>query len=37
MDIEAVAHDTPEKIVTVAIDPEKGVTDRDDARCSTRR
>ena len=26
MDIEAVAHDTPEKIVTVAIDPEKGVT-----------
>jgi succinyl-CoA synthetase beta subunit len=26
MDIEAVAHHTPEKIVTVAIDPEKGVT-----------
>ncbi|TIO63218.1 MAG: succinate--CoA ligase subunit beta, partial [Mesorhizobium sp.] len=26
MDIEAVAHDTPEKILTVAIDPEKGVT-----------
>ncbi|MBX3579180.1 MAG: ADP-forming succinate--CoA ligase subunit beta [Rhizobiaceae bacterium] len=26
MDIEAVAHDTPEKIVTVAIDPAKGVT-----------
>lgn len=26
MDIEAVAHDTPEKIITVAIDPEKGVT-----------
>jgi len=26
MDIEAVAHDTPEKIVTVAIDPEAGVT-----------
>ena len=26
MDIEAVAHDTPEKIVTVAIDPETGVT-----------
>ena len=24
MDIEAVAHDTPEKIVTVAIDPENG-------------
>lgn len=29
MDIEAVAHDTPEKIVTVAIDPETGVTDAD--------
>ena len=29
MDIEAVAHDTPEKIVTVAIDPEAGVTDAD--------
>ncbi len=29
MDIEAVAHDTPEKIVTVAIDPEKGVTAAD--------
>ncbi|MEM7695724.1 MAG: ADP-forming succinate--CoA ligase subunit beta [Pseudomonadota bacterium] len=27
MDIEAVAADTPEKIVTVAIDPETGVTD----------
>jgi succinyl-CoA synthetase beta subunit len=26
MDIEAVAHDTPEKIVTIAIDPLKGVT-----------
>jgi succinyl-CoA synthetase beta subunit len=26
MDIETVAHDTPEKIITVAIDPEKGVT-----------
>ncbi|WP_411036411.1 ADP-forming succinate--CoA ligase subunit beta [Shinella sp. BYT-45] len=26
MDIETVAHDTPEKIVTVAIDPEAGVT-----------
>ncbi|MEW6630116.1 MAG: ADP-forming succinate--CoA ligase subunit beta [Pseudomonadota bacterium] len=26
MDIETVAHETPEKIVTVAIDPEKGVT-----------
>ncbi|RAZ85372.1 ADP-forming succinate--CoA ligase subunit beta [Mesorhizobium hawassense] len=31
MDIETVAHDTPEKIVTVAIDPEKGVT-ADDVR-----
>src|SRR5882757_10669237 len=29
MDIEAVAHDTPEKIVTVPIDPEKGVTGRE--------
>ena len=29
MDIEAVAHDTPEKIITLAIDPEKGVTDAD--------
>ncbi|WP_295706323.1 ADP-forming succinate--CoA ligase subunit beta [uncultured Brevundimonas sp.] len=29
MDIEAVAHDTPEKIITVAIDPEAGVTDAD--------
>ena len=29
MDIEAVAHDTPEKIVTVAIDPETGVTEAD--------
>jgi len=29
MDIEQVAHDTPEKIVTVAIDPETGVTDAD--------
>ncbi|OLP42791.1 ADP-forming succinate--CoA ligase subunit beta [Rhizobium oryziradicis] len=26
MDIETVAHDTPEKIVSVAIDPETGVT-----------
>ncbi|MGB6118245.1 MAG: ADP-forming succinate--CoA ligase subunit beta [Mesorhizobium sp.] len=26
MDIEAVAHDTPEKIITLAIDPETGVT-----------
>jgi succinyl-CoA synthetase beta subunit len=29
MDIEAVAHDTPEKIVTVAIDPQAGVTEAD--------
>ncbi|MDW6022072.1 ADP-forming succinate--CoA ligase subunit beta [Mesorhizobium sp. BAC0120] len=29
MDIETVAHDTPEKIVTVAIDPETGVTQRE--------
>src|SRR5437868_2646136 len=29
MDIEAVAHDRPEKIITVAIDPEKGVTAAD--------
>lgn len=29
MDIEQVAHDTPEKIVTLAIDPETGVTDKD--------
>jgi succinyl-CoA synthetase beta subunit len=32
MDIETVAHDTPEKIVTLAIDPETGVTDKDVAR-----
>ena len=32
MDIEAVAHDTPEKIVTLAIDPEAGVTDADVAK-----
>ena len=31
MDIEAVAHDTPEKIITAAIDPEAGVT-ADDLR-----
>jgi succinyl-CoA synthetase beta subunit len=35
MDIEAVAHDTPEKIVTLAIDPEAGVTDKDVAALST--
>lgn len=29
MDIEAVAHDTPEKIVTVAVDPETGLTQSD--------
>jgi len=29
MDIEAVAHDTPEKIVTLSIDPEAGVTAAD--------
>ncbi len=29
MDIEQVAHDTPEKIVTFAIDPMTGVTDAD--------
>ncbi|XWN32527.1 MAG: ADP-forming succinate--CoA ligase subunit beta [Devosia sp.] len=29
MDIEAVAHDTPEKIVTVAIDALEGVTEAD--------
>ena len=29
MDIEAVAEETPEKIITVAIDPAKGVTDAD--------
>ncbi|HTV68024.1 MAG TPA: ADP-forming succinate--CoA ligase subunit beta [Rhizobiaceae bacterium] len=29
MDIEAVAHDTPEKIITVDIDPDKGVTAAD--------
>jgi succinyl-CoA synthetase beta subunit len=29
MDIEAVAHDTPEKIITVDIDPIKGVTPAD--------
>ena len=29
MDIETVAHDTPEKIVTIVIDPETGVADAD--------
>ncbi|MDF1610070.1 ADP-forming succinate--CoA ligase subunit beta [Hoeflea sp. YIM 152468] len=32
MDIEAVAHDTPDKIITVAIDPETGVTAADLAK-----
>jgi succinyl-CoA synthetase beta subunit len=32
MDIEAVAHDTPEKIQTIVIDPEAGVTDADVAK-----
>ncbi len=32
MDIETVAHDTPEKIVTVAIDSDAGVTDADARR-----
>ncbi|MEQ9505214.1 MAG: ADP-forming succinate--CoA ligase subunit beta [Hyphomonas sp.] len=31
MDIEAVAHDTPEKILTLGIDPLKGVTAADSA------
>jgi len=34
MDIEAVAHDTPEKIHTIAINPEKGVSDADVAAIS---
>ena len=34
MDIEQVAHDTPEKIVTVAIDPQAGVTSADVERIS---
>jgi len=29
MDIEAVAHDTPERIATITIDPNKGFTDAD--------
>ncbi|HUH48548.1 MAG TPA: ADP-forming succinate--CoA ligase subunit beta [Mycoplana sp.] len=32
MDIEAVAEKTPEKIITVAIDPETGVTEADVAK-----
>ncbi len=34
MDIEAVAHDTPEKIQTLTIDPATGLTDADAARAS---
>ena len=34
MDIETVAEETPEKIVTVAIDPDTGVTAEDSARLS---
>ena len=34
MDIEAVAHDTPEKIHTIAINPEAGVTDENVAAIS---
>ncbi|MFN3868490.1 MAG: ADP-forming succinate--CoA ligase subunit beta [Hyphomicrobiaceae bacterium] len=38
MDIEAVAHDTPEKIITVTIDPTTGVTDKDvDLLCTALR
>ncbi len=35
MDIEAVAHDTPEKILTVAINPEAGVTAADLAKLTS--
>jgi succinyl-CoA synthetase beta subunit len=35
MDIEAVAHDTPEKILTVAINPEAGVTAEDLAKLTS--
>ncbi len=35
MDIEAVAEHTPEKIITVAIDPEAGITDADMAKLSS--
>jgi len=35
MDIEAVAHDTPEKIQTIVIDPETGVTEVDVQRINT--
>ena len=36
MDIEQVAHDTPEKIITLAIDPSTGVTDADAASSAMR-
>ena len=35
MDIEAVAHDTPEKIITLPVDPANGVTDKDVAALSS--
>ena len=35
MDIEAVAHDTPEKILTIDIDPEAGVTPANVAEINT--
>ena len=35
MDIEAVAHDTPEKIITIDIDPEAGVTPANVTEIST--
>jgi len=35
MDIEAVAHDTPEKIITIDIDPEAGVTAANVAEINT--
>jgi succinyl-CoA synthetase beta subunit len=35
MDIEAVAHETPEKIITVAIDPMAGVTSADLAKLNS--
>ncbi len=34
MDIEAVAHDTPEKILTISVDPTTGVTDADAGKLS---
>ncbi|WP_295894737.1 ADP-forming succinate--CoA ligase subunit beta [uncultured Bartonella sp.] len=32
MDIETVAHDTPEKILTLPINPDNGVTEKDSAK-----